>query len=148
MSKKSYYNADDIIVDNDTGLELCLLETSGPFGLVDISRETTDQVKAFTVLPTSNSDQFKAEFMRLANLFWKLKVRKTQKMLLDDAKSSPNEIKAPHNKNETVYRDGHVNNLPRLDDYLVESAEVKLSSRISQVSEIYVSSLHICPDSQ
>lgn len=69
-------------------------------------------------------------------------------MLLDDAKSSPNEIKASHNKNEMAYRDGQVNNLPRLDDYLVESAEVKLSSRISQVSEIYVSSLPIRPDSQ
>ncbi|KAI8885696.1 hypothetical protein K501DRAFT_179249 [Backusella circina FSU 941] len=88
--------------------------------------------------------------MRLANLFWKLKVRKTQKvidMLLDDAKSSLNEIKASHTKNETAYCDGHINNLPRLDHYLVESAEVKLSSRISQVSDIYVSSSPIRQDS-
>lgn len=46
MSTNCYYNADGIIVDNNTGLELCLLETSGPFGLVDVSRETTDHVKA------------------------------------------------------------------------------------------------------
>lgn len=138
ISAKSYYNADGVILDNNTGSGLCLLETSDPFGLIDISRETTDQVKASygllsmirtiahqfvycdikvyhklkicfvhaakdriwlwsfclidkelyilnivdsTVLPTSNSDQFKAEFMRLANFFWKLKVRKTQKVI-------------------------------------------------------------------
>lgn len=46
MSTKSYYNADGIIFDNATKLELCLLETSGPFGLVNASRETTDHVKA------------------------------------------------------------------------------------------------------
>lgn len=69
-------------------------------------------------------------------------------MLLDDAKSSLNEIKAFHNKNEMVYREGHIDNLPRLDDYLVESAEVKLSSRISQASEIRVSSSPIRLDSQ
>ncbi|EIE84451.1 hypothetical protein RO3G_09161 [Rhizopus delemar RA 99-880] len=89
--------------------------------------------------------------MRLANFFWKLKVRKTQKvidMLFDGATSFFNEIKASHNKNETAYCDGHIDNLPRLDYYLVESAEVKLSSRISQVSEIYVSSSPIRPDSQ
>ncbi|RCH99712.1 hypothetical protein CU098_006846, partial [Rhizopus stolonifer] len=125
MSTKSYYNADGVILDSDTGLELCLLETSGPFGLID----------------------FKAEFMGLANLFWKLKVRKTQKVLLDDSKSSLNEIKASHTKNETAYCNGHINNLPTLDQYLVESAEVKLSSRISQTSDIYVSSSPIRPDS-
>lgn len=132
MTTKSYYNADGIILDNDTGLELCLLETSGPFGLINVSRETTDQVKAAygllamlhtiahqfvhadiqvfkklkicfihaaqdrirlwsfclidkelyvlnrvdsAVVPTSNSDRFKADFMHLANLCWKLKVR-------------------------------------------------------------------------
>ncbi|KAG1466769.1 hypothetical protein G6F56_004626 [Rhizopus delemar] len=37
MSTKSYYNADGVILDSDTGLELCLLETSGPFGLIDVS---------------------------------------------------------------------------------------------------------------
>lgn len=138
MSTKSYYNADGVIMDDDTGLKLCLLETSGPFGLIDVSRETTDQVKAAygllsmlhtiahqfvhadiqvyqklkicfvhaaqdrvilwsfclidkklyllnrvdsAVLPTSHSDQFKTEFMRFANLFWKLKVCKTQKVI-------------------------------------------------------------------
>lgn len=69
-------------------------------------------------------------------------------MLFDGATSFFNEIKASHNKNETAYCDGHIDNLPRLDYYLVESAEVKLSSRISQVSEIYVSSSPIRPDSQ
>lgn len=68
-------------------------------------------------------------------------------MLLDDSKSSLNEIKASHTKNETAYCNGHINNLPTLDQYLVESAEVKLSSRISQTSDIYVSSSPIRPDS-
>lgn len=68
-------------------------------------------------------------------------------MLLDEAKSSLDEIKASHTKNETSYSDGHIDNLPRLDHYLVESAEVKLSSRISEVSDIYVSSSPIRPDS-
>lgn len=138
ISKRSHYNADGITVDNDSGLEVCLIETSGPSGLIDISREITDHVKASygllsmihtiahhfvhydievykklkicfvhaakdrirlwsfclidkelyvlngvdsAVLPTSNSDQYKAEFMRLADLFWKLKVRKTQKVI-------------------------------------------------------------------
>ncbi|CEI90392.1 hypothetical protein RMCBS344292_04718 [Rhizopus microsporus] len=68
-------------------------------------------------------------------------------MLRNDAKSSLNEIKASHTKNETAYRNGHISNLPRLDHYLVESAEAKISSRISQVSDIYVSSSSIRPDS-
>ncbi|KAI9470646.1 MAG: hypothetical protein EXX96DRAFT_622852 [Benjaminiella poitrasii] len=179
MSTKSYYNADGVILDNDTGFELCLLETSDPFGLIDISRETKDQVKVAydllsvlhtiahqfvhadiqvfkklntcfvpaaqnidnAVLPTSNSDQFRAEFMHLVNLFWKLE------MLLDDAKSSLSEIEASHTKNETAYFDGHIKDLPRLDHYLVESAEVKFSSRISKVSDIYISRSPIQPDS-
>lgn len=68
-------------------------------------------------------------------------------MPLDDAKSSLKEIKASHTKNKTAYCDGHINNLPTLDHYLVESAEVKLSSRISQVSDSYVSSSPTRPDS-
>ncbi|CAO3666385.1 hypothetical protein G6F70_005181 [Rhizopus microsporus] len=68
-------------------------------------------------------------------------------MPLDDAKSSLNEIKESQTRNETAYRDGHISNLPRLDHYLVENAEAKLSSRISQVSDIYVSSSPIRTDS-
>lgn len=48
-------------------------------------------------------------------------------MLFDDAKSSLNEIKASHAKNEAAYRDGHIDDLPRLDHYVVENAEIKLS---------------------
>lgn len=68
-------------------------------------------------------------------------------MLLDDAESSLNELKATRIKNKTAYCDGHINNLPTLDHNLVESAEVKLFSRISQVSDIYVSSSPVRPDS-
>ncbi|CAO3637420.1 unnamed protein product [Mucor hiemalis] len=198
MSTKSFYNADGIIIDNDTGLELCLLETSGPFGLVNLSRETNDNVKAAygllsmlhtvaykyihcdiqlfkklniffvhaaqdrvrlwsfcliekelyvlnrvdtAILPTGYSGEFKDEFKHLVNLFWMLKV------LLDSSKSTLDEIEASHTKNQVAYRDGHVEHLPRLDEFLVESAEIKLSSRISQVSEIYISSSPIRPDS-
>ncbi|KAK4518517.1 uncharacterized protein ATC70_008735 [Mucor velutinosus] len=198
MSTKSYYNADGIISDSDSGLELCLLETSGPFGLINVSRETTDQVKAAygllsmlhtiahqfvhadiqtfqklkicflhaaqdrirlwtfclldkelyvlnrvdsAVLPVSHSEDFQNQFMHVTNLFWKLK------MLLDGAKSSLNEIEASHAKNEAAYRDGHVDGLPKLEHYLVENAEVKLSSRVSQASDIYISSSPIRPDS-
>ncbi|KAG1496606.1 hypothetical protein G6F47_008134 [Rhizopus delemar] len=136
ISAKSYYNADGVILDNNTGSGLCLLETSDPFGLIDISRETTDQVKA--------SYGLLSMIRTIAHQFVYCDI----KMLFDGATSFFNEIKASHNKNETAYCDGHIDNLPRLDYYLVESAEVKLSSRISQVSEIYVSSSPIRPDSQ
>lgn len=46
LSTKSYYNADGIVLDNASGFELCLLETSGPYGLMDEGRETTDHIKA------------------------------------------------------------------------------------------------------
>ncbi|KAI9481164.1 MAG: hypothetical protein EXX96DRAFT_634988, partial [Benjaminiella poitrasii] len=42
----TYYNADGIIVNQEYGIERVLLETSGPFGLHDITRETTDHIKA------------------------------------------------------------------------------------------------------
>lgn len=45
-------------------------------------------------------------------------------MFLDGTKSSLNEIKTSHTKNETAYCDVHIQNFPRLDHYLVESAEV------------------------
>ncbi|KAI9331005.1 hypothetical protein BD770DRAFT_311013, partial [Pilaira anomala] len=70
----------------------------------------------------------------------KLKVCKTQKVIhmsLDDAKLIFEEIKASHEKNKTAYDDGVISNLPRLDDYLVENVEVKLSFLISEASEIF-----------
>ncbi|GAA5800100.1 hypothetical protein HPULCUR_005522 [Helicostylum pulchrum] len=136
LTSQSYYNADGIIFHIDSLLELCLLETTGPFGLVDIPRESNDQVKAaygllsmlhtiayefdhadieifrkqriyfvhaaqnyirlwsFSLVdkelyiltridsssvPTSVSKNFEMEFKKVVNLFWKLKVRKTQK---------------------------------------------------------------------
>lgn len=45
------------------------------------------------------------------------------------------------------FQSGRVDNLPRLDEYLVETAEVKLSSRVSNVSEIFISSSPIRSDS-
>ncbi|CAO3670687.1 unnamed protein product [Rhizopus stolonifer] len=46
------------------------------FCLIDRELYVLNRVDS-TVLPTSNSDQFKAEFMRLTNLFWKLKIHAT-----------------------------------------------------------------------
>ncbi|KAI8885697.1 hypothetical protein K501DRAFT_179329, partial [Backusella circina FSU 941] len=46
INKKLVILANERELIINTELELCLLETSGPFGLIDISRETTDQVKA------------------------------------------------------------------------------------------------------
>lgn len=131
LSQNNYYNADGVVFDTDSGLELCLLETSGPFGLVDASRETTDQIKAAygllsmlhtiayefvhansqllyqlkicfihahqnqirlwsfglvgeqlyvlsrvdsATVPTSYCSTFKNDFMRLSNIFWRIKV--------------------------------------------------------------------------
>ncbi|GAA5817528.1 hypothetical protein MFLAVUS_011076, partial [Mucor flavus] len=46
LSPSHYYNADGILLDKSCDMELALLETTGPFGLKDITRETTDHVKA------------------------------------------------------------------------------------------------------
>jgi hypothetical protein len=46
LSTLNYYNADGVILDKEFDVELVLLETSGPFGLNDINRETTDHIKA------------------------------------------------------------------------------------------------------
>lgn len=46
LSLSSYYNADGILLDKTYDLELAILETTGPFGLKDTARETTDHVKA------------------------------------------------------------------------------------------------------
>ncbi|KAI7892675.1 uncharacterized protein EV154DRAFT_187061 [Mucor mucedo] len=46
LSTSSFYNADGVLIDNSSGMELALLETTGPFGLKNIPRETTDHAKA------------------------------------------------------------------------------------------------------
>lgn len=46
LSLSNYYNADGILIDKTFDMELALLETTGPFGLKDTTRETTDHVKA------------------------------------------------------------------------------------------------------
>lgn len=67
-------------------------------------------------------------------------------MLLDDTTSCLDLIKASHTKNQTTCQ--HIDDLPRLDDFLAENAEVKLSSRhVPFVDDIYVSSSPISSDS-
>lgn len=46
LSLSSFYNADAILLDKELDLELAILETSGPFGLKDVKRETTNHIKA------------------------------------------------------------------------------------------------------
>lgn len=66
-------------------------------------------------------------------------------MLLDDTTACLDLIKVSHAKNQTTCR--HIDDLRRLDDFLAENAEVKLSSRhIPFADEIYVSSSPISSD--
>ncbi|CEP12587.1 hypothetical protein [Parasitella parasitica] len=195
LSTKSYYNADGIVLDNASGFELCLLETSGPYGLMDEGRETTDRIKAAygllsmlhtvahkfihadievfkklkvcfvhahqnqvrlwtfslvgrhlyaltrvdsAIIPTCYSDTFKDDFKHFSHLFWRIK------MLTEIANDSLKEIERSH---EEARAAASVVVLPRLDDFLIDGAEVKLSSRVTNVEDIFVSSSPVLPDS-
>ncbi|GAN08002.1 hypothetical protein MAM1_0185c07507 [Mucor ambiguus] len=195
LSTKSYYNADGIVLDNASGFELCLLETSGPYGLMDEGRETTDHIKAAygllsmlhtvahkfihadievfkklkvcfvhahqnqvrlwtfslvgrhlyaltrvdsAIIPTCYSDTFKDDFKHFSHLFWRIK------MLTEIANDSLKEIERSH---EEARAAASVDVLPRLDDFLIDGVEVKLSSRVTNVEDIFVSSSPVLPDS-
>ncbi|KAI7904174.1 uncharacterized protein BX663DRAFT_559893 [Cokeromyces recurvatus] len=74
LSLSHYYNADGILLDKDFDLELVILETTGPFGLKDITRETTDHIKAaYGLLAMSHKIAYCYEYAD-ANIFNKLKV--------------------------------------------------------------------------
>ncbi|KAF1804710.1 hypothetical protein FB192DRAFT_1273926, partial [Mucor lusitanicus] len=68
-------------------------------------------------------------------------------MLTDNAVISLNELKDSHFKNQAAYRNGDIDKLPRLDDLFTKGADVKLSSRVRDVSDIFISSSPVLPDS-
>ncbi|KAI8092363.1 uncharacterized protein B0P05DRAFT_583618 [Gilbertella persicaria] len=197
LSTASYYNADGIIYDLISGVELMLLETSGPFGNNDIKRETKDYVKAAygllamlhkiahkyvyadidifkqlkvcfvhaannkirlwafclvskqlyilnridsSVLPTDSSNA-ENDLKGMTNLFWKLK------QTIEEATETLKKIKESHEKNKIFAEENPDSQIEQLISYLVEVAEVKLSSQISYAEDIYINSSPIIPDS-
>lgn len=62
-----------------------------------------------------------------------------EQIILDESTSCLERIKCSHVANELSYERGQIDSLQRLDEYLVESAEAKLSSRVSDVSDTYFS---------
>lgn len=70
----NYYNADGILIDKSCDMELALLETTGPFGLKDITRETTDHVKAAYGLMAILHKVAYSYIYADADIFLKLKV--------------------------------------------------------------------------
>lgn len=74
LSASNYYNADGVLIDKSCDMELALLETSGPFGLKDITRETTDHVKAAYGLLAMIHKAAYSYIYADADIFFKLKV--------------------------------------------------------------------------
>ncbi|KAG1454505.1 hypothetical protein G6F46_001860 [Rhizopus delemar] len=198
LSTLNYYNADGVILDKEFDVELVLLETSGPFGLNDITRETTYHIKAAygllamlhmvaynyiyadvdifkqlkicfvhaannrirlwsfslvskelyvlnritsSTLPTDHSNS-KDDLMNTTNTMWELK------KIVEEASKVLKKIKRSHKKNEQIVQEGNSSSeVKRLDTFLVDIAEVKLSSRVSEAEDIYVFSSPIQPDS-
>ncbi|KAG1456988.1 hypothetical protein G6F46_007274 [Rhizopus delemar] len=116
-SSSHYYNADGIIFDDKLDLELGLLETSGPFNVDDPTRETNDFIKAAYRLMCHTLYQ--------AYQFY-----------------------ARHKEYDKHYLEAQVGTeAARLDDLLNEIAEVKLTSRVTEVDDIYVYSSPLRPES-
>ncbi|KAI8081923.1 uncharacterized protein B0P05DRAFT_578882 [Gilbertella persicaria] len=190
LSLSHYYNADGILIDKDFDLELVILETTGPFGLKDVPRETTDHIKAAYGLLAmlhkvaycyeyADADIFKKlkvyfvhaaeerlrlwsfglvqkelyifnrvrsanlslthigskeNFMDVTNLMWELKIN------IDNSHKILQDIKKNHEENKKAIEqglDGH-EKIKKLEELLAETAEVKLSSRVSEAEDIYV----------
>ncbi|KAI9248924.1 hypothetical protein BY458DRAFT_445593, partial [Sporodiniella umbellata] len=74
LSLSNYYNADGILIDKTFDVELVLLETTGPFGLKDTTRETTDHVKAAYGLMAMLHKVAYSYIYADADIFLKLKV--------------------------------------------------------------------------
>ncbi|CAO3627515.1 unnamed protein product [Mucor hiemalis] len=199
LSLSHYYNADGILLDKEFDLELVILETTGPFGLKDITRETNDHIKAAygllamlhkiaycyeyadadifkklkvyfihaaderirfwsfglvseqlyifdrvgsAVLPMDHVGT-KKEFMDITNMMWELKTN------IDHSHELLQEIKRSHEKNKQIIEErlhGY-EKVTKLEYLLAESAEVKLSSRVSEAEDIYIFSSPLCPQS-
>ncbi|KAG2200151.1 hypothetical protein INT47_012432 [Mucor saturninus] len=74
LATSHFYNADGVIFDDELGLELALLETSGPFSLDDPTRETNDHVKAaYGLLVMLHTIAYKYVYAD-ADIFMRLKV--------------------------------------------------------------------------
>ncbi|KAI9363184.1 hypothetical protein BD770DRAFT_380965 [Pilaira anomala] len=74
LSRSSFYNADGILIDTSCDMELALLETTGPFGLKNITRVTTDHVKAAHGMMTMLHGLAYSYIYADADIFFKLKV--------------------------------------------------------------------------
>lgn len=74
LSLSNYYNADGILLDKSCDMELALLETTGPFGLKNVTRETTDHVKAAYGLLAMLHKVAYSYIYADADIFLKLKV--------------------------------------------------------------------------
>ncbi|KAI8977632.1 hypothetical protein BDF20DRAFT_820631, partial [Mycotypha africana] len=194
-----YYNADAIILDKVFDQELVILEMTGPYGLKDITGETTDHVNAAYGLLAmlhkiafcyeyANVDLFKKlkvyfihaaykrirfwyfglvseqlyvldrvgsallpiqhvgskkEFMDVTNMMWELKSS------IDFSHGLLQEIKRSQEKNKQIIEkrlEGY-EKIIKLEYLLAGSAEVKLSSRVSEAEDIYVFSSPLGPQS-
>ncbi|KAL9549655.1 hypothetical protein MBANPS3_005113 [Mucor bainieri] len=199
LSLSNFYNADGILLDKEFDLEISILETSGPFALKDIKRETTDHIKAAygllamlhrvaylyeyadadtfkklrvyfvhaadtkirvwsfglvseqlyvlerigsAILPVDHIDSMQ-EFKDVTNMMWDLKTS------IDLTHKQLEEIKKSHEANKHIIEgrlQGH-ENIKKLESLLAESADVKLSSRVSDAEDIYVFSSPLAPQS-
>ncbi|KAI7901765.1 uncharacterized protein BX663DRAFT_437069, partial [Cokeromyces recurvatus] len=130
LSTGNYYNADGIIVDKESDLELVLLEISGPFNLSDISRETTDHIKdayariwSFSLvkkelyvlnrvrsakLPANQVD-CKEELINVTNTMWELK------NIIEHSCETLKKIKQSHEVNNQAIKE----NLPGSDKIVI-----------------------------
>ncbi|KAG1640971.1 hypothetical protein G6F44_006296 [Rhizopus delemar] len=149
-----------------SSIELVLLETSGASGNDDIRRETTDYVKAaYGLLALLHTVAYKYAYADIV-IFNQLKVcfvhaandkvrlwafclvskelyvlnRADSSMLPTDPSKAENDFRKSHEQNK-LFAEGNPNScIEQLDTYLVEVAEVKLSSQVLDAEDIHVNS--------